>query len=154
MDDDHYGGKCTDLPNCRFVMRGIAWFEDFVGSSDKNANYWIALNAQLCNGFALSTEPDFEGKQMISASKDNQAIYQKLHNLIGGKGKPADVTTALKGLPAARAAYYQGRYDANRSTQLQKSKASDEARKKKRKREAAPSSSTTDDPDEEEEEEE
>ena len=144
LDDDHYGGKCTDIQNCHVIMRGIPWFEDFVGSVDKNANEWTALNTQLRNGFALSTEPEFEGKQVMSASKDNKTIYTKLHTLIIGTGKPADVAMALKGLPTDRAAWYQGQYDANRPARLQQAKKINEA-SKKRKREAASSSSTTDD---------
>jgi len=147
LDNDHYGGKCIDLPNCRVVMRGIAWFEDFVGSGDKYANEWVELNKQLCDGFAWHDEPDFEGKKVMSGAKDNKSIYRKLNNLIRGQGKPPDVATVLEGLPPARAAYYQGLYDANRPALLQKAK---EANKKKRKRDSA-SSSTTDNPDEEEE---
>tara|TARA_B110000444_G_scaffold80573_1_gene76133 strand:- start:925 stop:2331 length:1407 start_codon:yes stop_codon:yes gene_type:complete len=133
VDSDHYGGKCTHLSNCRIVMRGIPWFEDYLGSSDKNANDWTALNTQLRNGFAWFAEPDFEGKKAISGAKDNVTIYDKLNSLVKGRGKPSDVATVLKGLPTNRAAYYQGRYDANRSTHLQRSKEA----KKKRKHESA-----------------
>jgi hypothetical protein len=146
-DNDHYGGKCTDLSNCSVVMRGIQWFEDFVGSVDKKANDWVELNKQLCDGYAWYDEPDFEGKKAIPTSKGNKTIYDKLINLIKGHGKPPDVAIALKGLPPIRAAYYQGQYDANRSAYLQEQK---EAYKKKRKRESVSSSSTTDNPDEEE----
>ena len=149
MDSDNYGGKCTDLPNCRVVMRGIQWFEDFVGSVDKNANEWVELNQQLCDGFAWHDEPDFEGKKAMSTSNGNSTIYKKLNHLVKGQGKPSDVATALEGLPTDRAAYYQGLYDANRAGVLQKAKDSAEASRKKRKREAA-SSSTTCTPDEEE----
>lgn len=147
VDNDNYGGKCADLPNCRVIMRGIPWFEDFVGSVDKHANEWVELNTQLCDGFAWHDEPDFEGKKVMSSSKDNKSIYFKLNSLIRGQGKPTDVAIALKGLPPARAAWYQGQYDANRAGMLQKLK---DDRKKKRKRDSASSSSTTDNPDEEE----
>lgn len=149
-DNDHYGGKCTDLPNCRVVMRGIAWFEDLVGCGDKYANEWVELNTQLCDGFAWHDEPYFEGKKVIICSKGNTSIYHKLKHLIRGQGKPTDVATALKGLPTDRAAWYQGRHEANRPARLQKAKEAHEA-SIKRKREAA-SSSTTCTPDEDEEE--
>jgi hypothetical protein len=151
-DNDHYGGKCTDLHNCRVVMRGIQWFEDFVGSVDKKANYCVELNKQLRDGYAWHDEPDFEGKKVITASNGNKSIYTKLSDLIKGQGKPSDVAIALKGLPPTRAAYYQGLYDANRSAHLQKLKERNTARRKKRKLDSASSSSTTDNPDEEEEE--
>ena len=148
-DNRNYGGKCTDLTNCRVVMRGIQWFEDFVGSVDKNANDWVELNKQLCDGYAWRDESEFEGKRAISATKDNTSIYNKLVSLINGKGKPSDVATVLNGLPPTRAAWYQGRYDANRAAHLQEVKEWDAARKKKRKLESA-SNSTTCTPEEEE----
>ena len=150
VDNPQYGGKCTDLQNCRVVMRGIAWFEDFVGYVDKHANDWIELNKQLRDGFAWYDEPDFEGKKAISGSKDNKSIYKKLQTLLHGQGKPTDVAIALKGLPTDRAAWYQGQYDANRSGLLQKKKESNEANKKKRKREAAAAKPEEEDDEEEE----
>ena len=135
-DNITYGGKCTDLVSCRVIMRGVPWFEDFVGSIHKNATDWTELNKQLCDGFAWSAEPDFEGKRSILSGKDNKSIYVKLQNLVQGSGSSTDVATALKGLPAARATYYQGLYDANRPALLQKVKDRDAAIKK-RKRENA-----------------
>lgn len=149
-DNVHFGGECTDLLNCRVVMRGVAWFEEFLGVADKNANNLIELNTQLRDGFAWNDEPDFDGKKAMNACNTNQQIYQKLRSLVRGIGKPTDVATALKGLPANRAAHYQGLYDTNRVDALKK-KISD-----KRKREVAASISTTstDAPGEEDEEDE
>ena len=149
-DDRHYGGKYTDLHNCRVIMRSVPWFQDFVGSVDKIANDWTELNAQLCDGFAWSAEPEFEGKKSISAGKDNHAVYVKLDRLVHGTGSPANVAKALQGLPPTRSIYYQERYNTNRVTALQKVNDRFAATKRKRKleKDTEPDQNTDDDDDE------
>ena len=117
-DSRYYAGSCTDLEQCRVVMRGIKWFDDFVNVVEKNANDWAELNRQLLDGYAWTDEPDFENKKVIRSANGNRRIYAKLSQLLKGAGKPSDVTFVLNGLPPTRVAYYQGSYDANRETQL------------------------------------
>ena len=150
-DNLHYRGKCTDIEQCRVVMRGIVWFQESIGFADKHANDFIELNKQLLAGFAWHTEPDFEGKKAIPQGKGNLPIYSKLEKLTSGSGKPSNVATALNGLPPARAAYYQGLYDTNREATLQKCK---ERSKNKRKRDAAAAKLAEEDKQKEEGEEE
>ena len=152
-DDAHYGGKCIHLANCRVIMRDVSWFEDYVRSADKNANDWSALNAQLCNGFAWKEEPEFEGKKPMGAGKGNVAVYNKLKSMIIGAGSPANIATALQGLPPARATYYHERYNANRAALLQKTK-DNIAAKRKRQRENATESDKKNEEDEDEDEDE
>ena len=149
VDSIHYGGKCTDLANCRVVLRSVPWFQDFVGSTDKHANDWTELNTQLCDGFAWPAEPDFVGKKTMYSGRDNLAVYLKLNSLVHGSGSPASVATALKGLPPARATYYQELYDANRAAMLQKYKDSNAAnRKRKRENTIEPEQNTDEDEEE------
>jgi hypothetical protein len=136
-DNDNYGGKCTDLQNCRVVMRGVDWFQGFISCADKNANDWIELNKQLCDGFGWWEEPKFEGKRLMKSSNGNNLIYKKLNSLVAGRGKRLDVAVALKGLPPERAAYYQRCYDTKRAGTLQKDKAKNIRRKRKREAAAA-----------------
>ena len=61
-DSRNYGGTCTDLEQCRVVMRGIKWFDEFIHVIEKNANDWVELNRMLLDGYAWTDEPEFENK--------------------------------------------------------------------------------------------
>lgn len=132
-DGRYYAGTCTDLEQCRVVMRGIKWFEEFVNVVEKNANDWVELNRMLLDGYAWTDEPTFENKKVIRSANGNRPVYAKLSQLLKGAGKPSDVAFVLNGLPPSRAAYYQASYDANRETQLRNTRDS-VAKKRKRKR--------------------
>ena len=127
----NYGGKCTDLEQCRLVMRDIGWFDEFLHSKEKKASEWVELNKQLLAGCAWHAEPDFEGKVTISSNKDNKSVYWKLSSLLKGIGKPDDVDQVLKGLPPSRASYYRESYAANRSHYLELAKRGGAAQRKR-----------------------
>jgi len=146
-----YSGACTDLEQCRVLMRGIDWFQEYIGLHEKQTNDWIELNKQLLRGFGLSAEPEFENKKAMATAKGNRVVYAKLAQLVKGVGRPSDVALALKGLPPTRAAWYQELYDANRETKLQNTR---ETMALKRKRNAAAAKPEEDDKEEQEEDEE
>ena len=151
LNDKQYGGACTDLAQARVVMRGVPWFDEYVGSKDKHAATAKEVNRQLLEGYAHHTEPDFEGKKAMPSVKGNAGVYNKLNHLVHAQCSEANRDVALAGLPEWRKAHYLDDWDAKRKAYLAVCSARNTAVKKAKTASAAASKRPRADDDEEDE---
>jgi hypothetical protein len=131
VDNKIYGGKCTDLAQSRVLMRDVPWFDEFVGSKDRNADEWKEVNRQLLQGYGWHGEPEFDDKKAMPSGKANSRVYDKLSSLVRAKCSEASRDVALAGLPETRKAYYLNGWDAKRKAYLTASAARNAARRAK-----------------------
>ena len=129
-DNSDYGGCCTDLASCQFLMRDFQWFDACVNRKDKVTQ---ALKTQLEEGKGWEGDPGRKDK--IGCDKANRAVYHKMMNLMRGTGNEEEVDHILSGLSGERKHFYKTAWEDNREAFLQRYE--ETSAKNKRKREEA-----------------
>jgi len=129
-DNSNYGGCCTDLASCRFVLRDFQWFQAFLNCKDKYDKVTQELKTQLEEGKGWEGDPEMTEKVLYA--NGNKAVYHKLKRLMHGVGNEEDVDDILSGLSEERKHFYKGAWQGNREAFLQNKQEIFATKKRKR----------------------